>query len=66
MDPDVALVRLRNLANSIIREVEQQGHHATGMTTVEDLSWDMANLFQGLDSWLTERRANLPKDWREK
>jgi hypothetical protein len=63
MDPNAALERLRRLAVGIISKIDgMRNHH--GVADVEDEANDMAELFQGLDEWITIKKGFLPQDWK--
>lgn len=64
MDPNAALERMRRLATYILQAKDQRAHQGEFFSPLEDLGCDMAELFQGLDDWITNKKGFLPRDWR--
>lgn len=63
MDPNAALERLRRLAVEIIQANERPDTR-NGLLESFSLAMDMAELFQGLDEWITVKKGLLPQDWK--
>jgi len=65
MDPNAALERLRRLAISIVGAYERREHQLSEsqLADIAAEGLDMAQLFQGLDEWISRKRGFLPRDW---
>lgn len=64
MDPNAALERLRRLATQILEAKGHRGHQGEFFTPLEGLACDMADLFEGLDEWISKKKGFLPRDWK--